>query len=170
MRREKMNKLYVFCLTIFGILASVVANAQMVSLNADGTIAGNMIHKSDNFAYYSCGGAVNNDLITAGYTWLTNYSNMLEVPPPQNQNCVVSQGLPGTFFAFNISVNYFISDSNSGCFYNNFCNDSRTMGFHFKDNKIFLNFMVINAAKSLTKQMCVGLDGKIINQTGCSTM
>ena len=165
-----MKRFYALCLTVIGISASVVAQAQIVSLNSDGTIAGNMIHKSDNFAYYSCGGVVNNDLVAAGYNWLTNFSNMLEVPPPQNQICVVSQGLPGSFFAFNISVNYFISDANSGCFYNNYCNDSRTMGFHVKDGNIFLNFMVVNAAKSLTKQMCVGLDGTIINQTGCGSM
>ena len=165
-----MNKFYAMCFILIGISTSFVAHAQLVNLNSDGTIAGDMIHKSDNFAYYSCGGVVNNDLVAAGYTWLTNYSNSLEVPPPQNQTCVVSQGLPGTFFAFNISVKYFISDANSGCFYNNYCNDSRTMGFHFKDGKIFLNFMVVNAAKSLTKQMCVGLDGTIINETGCASM
>jgi hypothetical protein len=165
-----MNKLYVFCLTIFGILTSVVANAQMVSLNADGTIAGNMIHKSDNFAYYSCAGAISDNLIPVGHSWLTSYSKMLEVPPPQDQNCVVSQGLPGTLFAYSISVDYFISDANSRCFYNDYCNDTRRMSFHVKDKAIFLNFMVINAAKSLTKQMCVGVGGKIINQTGCSTM
>ena len=165
-----MKNVYGFCIFIFGIIASLVAQAQIVALNSDGTIAGNIIHKTNNFAYYSCGGVVNNDLVAAGYTWLTNYSNMLEVAPPQDQNCVVSQGLPGTIFASTISVKYFINEANSLCFYSNHCNDSRAMSLHFKDNKIFLNFMVVNAAKSLTKQMCVGLDGKIVNQTGCRSM
>lgn len=160
-----LKRALVFALGTFCLAGS--ANAQMVKLNSNGTIQGDVIHQTKNFSYYRCEGIVSENLVRAGFSFLEGMSKSNNIPPPRSAECIVHQGRPGTMFAFQITVDYFISETNSRCFYENFCNDTRAMSFMFKQNKMHLNFMVINAAKKLTKQVCVGMDGKIAHAKGC---
>ena len=103
-------------------------------------------------------------------TWLANYSSELGVDKPQNKSCVVSQGLPGSFFAGQFAVEFYISTANSICVYSNYCTDTRNMSFRFKDGELYFNFMITNLAKGITEQMCVASNGNIMNKKGCALL
>ena len=161
--------IYLFVFFVYSIF-SLSAHSSIISVNPDGTVNGQPIHVSDNYAYYNCAGVVSEQLIELAYEQLIDYSNSMEVAPPQNDQCVVSQGLPSSFVPYMITLNYFVSPTNSMCFYKNYCLDSRDMGLFIKDGKLYFNYMIVNATKSMTEQMCVTPQGEIINLTGCGSM
>ena len=169
--KNKLMKLtqYVLIFVTYMISSSVVYG-QMLSVNPDGTLKGQAIHYTKNYVYFKCEGVVSEQLIDIGYTWLTNYSSELGVDKPQNKDCVISQGLPGSLFAGQVSVDYYISTANSICFYSNYCTDSRSMSFKFKDGELYFNFMITNLAKGITEQMCVASNGNIMNKKGCALL
>lgn len=156
--------------TFIYFLSSLPALASIISVNPDGTVNGQPIHVTKNYAYYNCKGIVSEQLIEIAYEQLIDYSNAMGVAPPQNDQCVVSQGLPSSFVPYMITLNYFVSPVNSMCFYKNHCLDSRDMGLFIKDGKLYFNYMIVNAAESMTRQMCVTPQGEVINSTGCGSM
>jgi hypothetical protein len=139
-------------------------NVPMLRLTLSGDVDGQLIHQSKSFKYYRCENVVSPQLIEFGFRWLGAMSDRLGVPAPSNSSCVVSKGFGP------ISVKFFVSAQNSRCFYKNFCNDTRDMSFVFKNNQLYLNFMVINAKTKLTRQQCVNLDGKIVSTKGCNAL
>mgnify|MGYP001159329618 CR=1 FL=1 len=151
-------------------ISTSVAYGQLLSINPDGTINGQAIHISDDYAYYRCEDVASEQLIDVGFMWLSGYATELGVAEPQDRNCVVSQGLPGSFFAGLTSLDYFISPANSVCWIKGSCYDTRSLNPFVKEGILYINLMVLNLDKEISKQRCLAVDGDIINNEGCALL
>lgn len=139
--------------------------AQGLEIGGDGRIIGNPIHASESFVYYNCSDVVGDgQFIDQMAMALTKMSENLGVLPPQNSNCILSQGKIGTFFENSIAMEFFINDENAQCFYSNFCNDSRQAAFMHSDSGIEMNLMVVSFEKSVTEQWCLSASRGLLQQ------
>lgn len=149
-------------IALFVSMAASQINAQMLTIGDDGIIQGNAIFRSENVAYYTCSDVVRDaEFVKGMFDALTVMSNSLGVAAPQNTNCVLSQSF---IFGNLISLMYFIDDNNAGCFYNNFCNDTRSATMLPTGNSFDVNLLVSNAATGTTVSWCLSASRGFLRQ------
>ena len=139
--------------------------AQSLKIGDDGRIIGNPIHASESFVYFNCSDVVGeSQFIDQMAMALTTMSEAFGVLPPQNSNCVLSQGKIGTLLQNFIAMDFFINDENAQCFYSNFCNDSRQAAFLPTASGLEMGLMVVSAEKSMTERWCLSASRGFLQQ------
>jgi hypothetical protein len=132
---------------------STIANAQGLSINNQGILVGAPIHKTATATYYRCEDVVSDyQFIQTAYQILSNISDTTGIPAPQSSNCVVEQSF--AFGGNSISLLFFVDAQNSRCFYDNFCNDTRSATILPRGSVLTVQFTVINAATTTTEHWC----------------
>ena len=165
-RALKMNmRMILTAATCMTFLAGAL-HAQGLAINSQSRLIGTPIHQTSSFDYYNCQDVMQDqNFITDMSTILTMMSTELNVTPPQNANCVVSQGKLGTFAQNSITMNYFIDAENARCFYANFCNDTRSATFYNGTPGVLqMDLTVINAARTMTVNWCASNSRGLIRQ------
>ena len=167
----KLNKINSISLLILTVIITTAEAGPLFRFNGD-RLDSVPIKETKGAFHHDCSDVISNGLREGAFIFLTKMSEANNIAKPKKTLCSIVEHKPSNWGVQTVDVNYYLNNTErTSCIYNDYCENTRSMGFFSHNNEVYGTLLVTYESGKALKMSCINVTkGKIVGSDSCASL